>query len=80
MTNPSRPLKETYSEGEAASALGITVAHLHQILDQYIFTHGNTRPECIEFTSNALLLLGFWSNNDNLPAPPRRVLRMPKRR
>ncbi len=79
MTNPNRHLKETYTEAEAAAALGITVAHLHEILDQHIFTPSNRRPESIEFTSNDLLLLSFWNMNGKLP-PARRVLRMPKRK
>jgi hypothetical protein len=80
MTNPNRHLKDTYTETEAAAALGITIAHLHEILDQNIFTHGNTRPESIEFTSNDLLLLSFWNKNANLSPPAGRVLRMPKRK
>jgi hypothetical protein len=81
MTSPNRPLKELYTEAEAAAALGITIVRLHQILDEHIFTQGNVRPESIEFTSNDLLLLNFWNKNANLPPPPaRRVLRMPERK
>ncbi|MGB7553254.1 MAG: hypothetical protein WBM04_02715 [Candidatus Korobacteraceae bacterium] len=80
MTNPNRHSTETYSEAEAAASLGITIAYLHEILDQHIFTQGNTRPESIEFTSNDLLLLSFWNKNVSLSPPTGRVLRMPKRR
>jgi hypothetical protein len=80
VTSPSGPLKDTFTEAEAAAALGVTIARLHQILDQHIFTHGSVRPESIEFTSNDLLLLNFWNNNANLASSQRRVLRMPKRK
>ena len=80
MTNPKRPLKDTYIEEEAATALGIPIVRLHQILDQHIFTNGSIRPESIEFTSNDLLLVNFWNKNPSLPPPAPRILRMPKRR
>ncbi len=80
MTNPDRPFKESYSEAEAAAMLNITVARLHQLLDQHIFTRGNRRPESIEFTSSDLLLLSFWSKNGKSIPSARRVLQMPKRK
>ncbi len=80
MTNPNRQLSEMYSEPEAAAALGITVARLHELLDQHIFTNGSIRPESIDFTSNDLLLLSFWNQNCTPSTPTRRVLRMPKRK
>lgn len=80
MTSSNRRLKETYTEAKAAAALGVTIVRLHQILDQHIFTNGSIRPESIEFTSNDLLLVNFWNKNANLPPPPPRILRMPKRR
>ena len=79
MMNRDRTPKEPYTESEAAAALGITVARLHQLLDQYIFTQGSIRPESIEFTSNDLLLLNYWHKNGKLP-PSRKVLQMPKRK
>ncbi|HZP22228.1 MAG TPA: hypothetical protein VFB04_02200 [Terriglobales bacterium] len=66
-----------YDEKEAAAALGITVARLHEILDAHIFTLGNPRPPSLQFTSNDLLLLGYWSN---APRPGgHEVITMPKR-
>jgi hypothetical protein len=66
-----------YDEKEAAAALGITVARLHEILDQHIFTPGNPRPQALQFTSSDLLLLGYWSNSPRTVAPE--VITMPKR-
>ena len=80
MTNPDRPFKESYTEAEAAAALNITIARLHQILDQHIFTRGSLRPESVEFTSTDLLLLSFWSKNGKSIPATRRVLQMPKRK
>jgi hypothetical protein len=80
MTKPNRPLKETYTEAEAAASLGITIASLHQILDQHIFLSGNPRPASIEFTYTDLLLLSFWSKSGTLPLSDRRILSMPRRK
>ena len=78
MSNVSRSSQEPYSESEAAAALGISISRLHQLLDKYVFTPGNTRPASIEFTSSDLLLLGYWNN---LTQPqPSKVIPMPKRR
>ena len=66
-----------YDEKEAAAALGITVAHLHEILDQHIFTLGNPRPHGLQFTSNDLLLLGYWCNEPRTAT--HEVITMPKR-
>lgn len=78
MSNVNRSAQEPYSESEAAAALGISISRLHQLLDKYVFTPGNTRPASIEFTSSDLLLLGYWNN---LTQPlPSKVIPMPKRR
>ena len=79
MINRDRLPQEPYTESEAATALGITVARPHQLLDQHIFTQGSIRPESIEFTSYDLLLLSFWNKNGKLLPSARRVLQMPKR-
>jgi hypothetical protein len=71
-------IKELYSEAEAAAALGISITRLHELLDQYIFTNGNLRPDAIQFTGSDLLLLSYWSN-DNKRAVTREVITMPKR-
>jgi hypothetical protein len=77
MSNVNRPSQEPYSESEAAAALGISVPRLHQLLDKYVFTPGNTRPASIEFTSSDLLLLGYWNNL--LQPRETKILSMPKR-
>ena len=66
-----------YTETEAAGSLGITVARLHQLLDQHIFTDGNHRPAALHFTSGDLLLLGYWCPSRK--AGPGEVVTMPKR-
>lgn len=80
MTNADRPLKEHFSEAEAAAALGITISRLHQVLDQYVFTNGNKRPEWLEFNSNDLLLLSYWNKSEKVRSPGRKVLQMPRRK
>jgi hypothetical protein len=82
MINPDRPRpsQDQFSETEAAAALGISVARLHQLLDEYVFTHGSTRPERIEFNSNDLLLLSYWNKHGKVRTPARKVLQMPRRK
>jgi hypothetical protein len=50
-----------YTEAEAAHLLGISIARLHQLLDEYVFNVGPPRPPNIEFTSSELLLLSYWN-------------------
>jgi len=66
-----------YDEREAAAALGITLAHLHELLDQHIFTGTHSRPQSLHFTSDDLLLLGYWCNEPRLGT--HEVITMPKR-
>lgn len=66
-----------YNEPEAAATLGITLARLHEVLDHHIFTNGNVRPSSLHFTSNDLLLLGYWSNSERTAS--HEVITMPKR-
>ena len=77
MAKLKRSTKELYSEAEAAAALGISVTRLHQLLDQYIFTNGNLRPDAIQFTASDLLLLSYWSN-DSKRTVTHEVITMPK--
>jgi prophage maintenance system killer protein len=79
MSNLNRSPQDTYSETEAAAALGITVARLHELLDKHIFTEGNKRPKSIEFTASDLLLLSYW-NQDSKHGPTREVIQMPRRK
>jgi hypothetical protein len=79
MSPLNRALKDRFlSEAEAAAALGITVSRLHEVLDQHIFTNGNARPPALQFTSNDLLLLGYWCNGPR--TGNHEVITMPKRR
>lgn len=78
MSNLDRSAKESYSELEAAAMLGISVARLYELLDKYVFTAGNRRPESIDFTASDLLLLRYW-NSDAKATPPAKILPMPKR-
>jgi len=73
-----RSTKDLYSEAEAAVALGISISRLHELLDQYIFTNGNRRPDAIQFTASDLLLLNYWSN-DSKRTVTHEVITMPKR-
>jgi len=68
---------QLYSEAEAAANLGITVARLHQLLDEHIFTSDTPRPQAIQFTASDLLLLSYWCNGPR-PLTPE-VITMPKR-
>jgi len=79
MAKVKRSTKELYSEAEAAAALGISINRLHDLLDQYIFTNGNRRPDAIQFTSSDLLLLAYWSNDSNKRLVTHEVITMPKR-
>jgi hypothetical protein len=79
MPRPSRLTKNhLYDEREAAAALGITLARLYELLDQHIFTDANPRPQCLHFTSDDLLLLGYWCNAPRRGKPE--VITMPKRK
>ena len=78
MAKAKRSSKELYSEAEAAAALGITITRLHELLDQYIFTNGNSRPAAIQFAASDLLLLNYWSHDSKRPVSAE-VITMPKR-
>jgi hypothetical protein len=76
MTRPLKPLKEFYTEVEAANELNISIHELHSLLDEYIFNDGSPRPEELSFCEADLVLLGFWSKSKENP----KVIRMPRRR
>jgi len=78
MAKANRSTKDLYNEAEAAAALGITITRLHQLLNQYIFTNGNSRPMAIQFTASDLLLLSYWSKDSKRPVS-HEVITMPKR-
>lgn len=75
MTRPAKPLKEFYTEPEAADYLKISVAELHAVLDRHIFNDGNARPREITFCEADLVLLGFWVQ----PMINPKVISMPRR-
>lgn len=76
MGNTTQPVKDIYSEQEAADILGISVPLLHKLLDDHIFNDGVPRPERVQFTSSDLVLIDFW--REGTPNP--KLLRMPRRR
>jgi len=78
MAKANRSTKDLYNEAEAAAALEITISRLHQLLDQYIFTNGNSRPAALQFTASDLLLLSYWSKDSKRPVS-HEVITMPKR-
>jgi hypothetical protein len=77
MTRPVKPVKEFYTENEAAGYLNISIGDLYALLDEYIFNDGNPRPEHITFCESDLVLLGFW--NQSRETNPPKVICMPRR-
>jgi len=75
MTRPLKPVKEFYTESEAAGYLNISLAELHFLLDKHIFNDGHVRPEGLSFCEADLVLLGFWNTSHDNP----KVIRMPRR-
>lgn len=75
MTRPLKPVKEFYTEPEAASYLNISLVELYALLDQHIFNDGNIRPHGLTFSESDLVLLGFWNQPEESP----KVIRMPRR-
>ena len=67
--------KDSYSEAEAAKALGISLMRLHMLLDEHIFNDGTTRPPKLCFYASDLVMIGFWHRTTANP----KVLRMPRR-
>jgi hypothetical protein len=61
MLNLKKPMKQYYSEAEAAHTLGISIEALHELLDEHIFNLDHPRPEVLEFTHAELLLLSVWA-------------------
>ena len=75
MTRPLKPVKEFYTEIEAARYLNISIMELHCLLDQYIFNDGHSRPADLSFCEADLVLLGFWNRGKEKA----KVIRMPQR-
>jgi hypothetical protein len=66
MTRRKAARNDSYSEAEAARALEISIARLHQLLDEYIFNEGRYRPADLEFNGSDLVVLAYW--NKECPA------------
>jgi len=66
MYNLRQPVKQVYSEQEAATALGISVSSLHSILDRHVFNDGAPRPTPLELMLSEVLLIAYWAEEENL--------------
>jgi hypothetical protein len=75
MLNLKKPIKQYYSETEAARTLCISLESLHEILDTHVFTADHPRPAILEFSHAELLLLSVWAE----PERGRNVVAMPRR-
>lgn len=75
MQNTTTPVKEFYTEAEAAEAIGVSIPRLHILLDEHIFNDGTERPGQLTFTSSDITLLSFWHRS----TPNPKVVRMPRR-
>jgi hypothetical protein len=71
----NKPVKESYTEVEAAAALGITLDRLRGLLDANLFNDGTPRPEMLTLLPSDLVLIGFWNKTAANP----KVVRMPRR-
>jgi hypothetical protein len=63
---------DAYTETEAARVLNVSIARLHQLLDEHIFNGGRHRPPDLEFNGSDLLLLAYWSKECPQSPEPRR--------
>jgi hypothetical protein len=66
MYNLRQPVKQVYSEQEAANSLGISIHTLHSILDRHVFNDGATRPSPMELMLSEVLLIAFWVEQENV--------------
>jgi hypothetical protein len=66
MYNLRQPVKQVYSEQEAANSLGISVHTLHSILDRHVFNDGNSRPSPLELMLSEVLLIAYWVEQENV--------------
>jgi hypothetical protein len=75
MPMTTKTTKESYTEIEAAAALGITLDRLRMLLDQNLFNDGSYRPAEITLLPSDLVLISFWNKTAANP----KVVRMPRR-
>ena len=66
MYNLRQPVKQVYSEQEAANSLGISVSTLHSILDRHVFNDGASRPSPLELMLSEVLLIAYWVEQENV--------------
>jgi hypothetical protein len=64
MHNLKQPVKQVYSETDAASSLGISVNTLHSILDKHVFNDGVPRPMTMELMLADVLLVAYWMEQE----------------
>jgi hypothetical protein len=75
MLTLKKPMKQYYTEAEAAHSLCISLEALHEILDKHVFNEEPRRPEVLEFTHAELLLISVWAE----PVRGCNVVAMPSR-
>jgi hypothetical protein len=75
MLTLKKPMKQYYTETEAAHSLCISLEALHEILDKHVFNDEHPRPVVLEFTHAELLLLSVWAE----PVRGCNVVSMPSR-
>jgi hypothetical protein len=75
MLSLKKPIKQYYTEAEAARTLCISLQALHSILDNHVFTAEHPRPSDLELTHAELLLVSVWAT----PERDSNVLEMPNR-
>ena len=75
MLNLKKPIKQYYTETEAAHTLCISLEALHEIMDKHVFIPDHPRPEVLEITHAELLLLSVWAE----PERGNNVVAMPSR-
>jgi hypothetical protein len=66
MYNLRQPVKQVYSEQEAAASLGISVNTLHSVLDRHVFNNGVNRPTPLELMLSEMLLIAYWVEQEHL--------------
>ena len=59
-----QPVKQVYSEQEAANSLGISVHLLHSVLDKHVFNDGGPRPQTMELMLADVLLVAYWLSEE----------------
>ncbi len=66
MYSLKQPVKQVYTEQEAANSLGISVGALHGILDKHVFNDGIPRPQTMELMLADVLLVAYWLGEEQI--------------